>query len=269
MAEPLQVVARICPPADESQVKNSAKPLLDSTIIRRQNQNSSSRSRHTRGPKGFTSKKQSRKAVPCAIASNSSTIRLHCPKDGTLVHSYKFDKAFASSDDNVTVFSAAVSSLVDSALEGFRCTCFAHGYLGTGKTHTMHGTAGEPGMVPLSVRRLFDCIADLQEGNNEAVLVKVGFVQLYDGKFFDLLSNQETPNGMGVGNSSSSSATSNSGSIELHEDPYAGPHIRGSLSLRTPAATVDDALALFSKGVQVRLCLKTRSLVAASISVLS
>jgi hypothetical protein len=45
---------------------------------------------------------------------------------------------------------------IEAVLSGFNCTVFAYGQTGAGKTHTMEGTSGEPGMIPRLARDLLD-----------------------------------------------------------------------------------------------------------------
>lgn len=40
-------------------------------------------------------------------------------------------------------------------------TVFAYGQTNSGKTHTMRGSASEPGVIPLAVHDLFDIIQEV------------------------------------------------------------------------------------------------------------
>ena len=218
-AEPLRVVARLCPPSK----KPSESQLCAVTGARK-------RSVQLLNP-------------PKADKGTRFEFEYNNVGDHSVLQTFQFDHAFAPGTTNETVFSSSAASLVHWAIEGFRCTCFAHGYVGTGKTYTMHGTADAPGIIPRSIEMLFECINEIVEGTQgeELFEVKVGFVQLFDGKFFDLLQDR--------GPHKNPSTTLPQ--IELHEDPFAGPHLRGSLSLRSPTPSADDALALYHRGLEV------------------
>ena len=59
------------------------------------------------------------------------------------------------------VYSAIANEVVESALSGINGTIFAYGQTSTGKTHTMFGSPGEPGIMPLAVRHIFDHIINV------------------------------------------------------------------------------------------------------------
>ncbi len=46
------------------------------------------------------------------------------------------------------VFCKELEPAVQHVFDGFNTTVFAFGATGTGKTHTMHGTQSDPGMIP-------------------------------------------------------------------------------------------------------------------------
>lgn len=41
-------------------------------------------------------------------------------------------------------------------MDGINVTVFAYGQTSSGKTHTMRGTDKAPGLIPLSIRQVFD-----------------------------------------------------------------------------------------------------------------
>ena len=52
--------------------------------------------------------------------------------------------------------------LVDNVIEGFNGTIFAYGQTGTGKTWTMEGPSGQPGLTSRAVRALYAGLRDTQ-----------------------------------------------------------------------------------------------------------
>lgn len=69
-----------------------------------------------------------------------------------------FDRVFDEAATQQDVFNGAASTLVPGVLDGYNATAFAYGATGCGKTHTISGSASEPGIVFLLMKDLFDRI---------------------------------------------------------------------------------------------------------------
>ncbi|XP_069361903.1 kinesin-like protein Klp61F [Maniola hyperantus] len=110
---------------------------------------------------------------------------------------FTFDRAFPPHSNQVEVYQAVVSPLIEEVLAGYNCTVFAYGQTGTGKTHTMVGEAAadestwqtDPlaGIIPRALSQLFD---ELRISNTEYT-VRVSYLELYNEELFDLLSGSE------------------------------------------------------------------------------
>jgi centromeric protein E len=61
----------------------------------------------------------------------------------------------------LNVYEAVALDVVEASLQGINGTIFAYGQTSTGKTHTMFGNSGEPGIMSLAVRHIFDHIANV------------------------------------------------------------------------------------------------------------
>lgn len=48
-------------------------------------------------------------------------------------------------------------------MDGINATIFAYGQTAAGKTHTMRGTAGDPGVIPRALRTLFRLMSERAE----------------------------------------------------------------------------------------------------------
>ena len=70
-------------------------------------------------------------------------------------HLFTFDRTFGPASTQEDVFDE-VSMLVQSALDGYRVSIFAYGQTGSGKTHTMIGDPNDEGIIPRSVRQIFE-----------------------------------------------------------------------------------------------------------------
>ena len=73
---------------------------------------------------------------------------------------YNLDNVFGSASRTRDVYDSTTRGIIASVVGGFNGTVFAYGQTSSGKTHTMQGTAEEPGIIPLAVRDVFDRISN-------------------------------------------------------------------------------------------------------------
>ena len=91
---------------------------------------------------------------------------------------FSFDQVFNSSANTQEIFQSQVASLIETLLEGFNVTVFAYGQTSSGKTFTMRGSEEAPGIIPLSIFRIFEIIEQKQrdcEVNVSYIEVKFKF----------------------------------------------------------------------------------------------
>uniref|UniRef100_A0ABD2XNB7 Kinesin motor domain-containing protein n=1 Tax=Trichogramma kaykai TaxID=54128 RepID=A0ABD2XNB7_9HYME len=103
--------------------------------------------------------------------------------------SFQFDHIFDSQKNNDDVFQTVVKPIVGASVNGINGTVFAYGQTSSGKTHTMMGTASEPGIIPLAVEHMFDAIA---ETCHREFLLRVSYLEIYNEKVNDLLDTSAT-----------------------------------------------------------------------------
>ncbi|GIQ81810.1 kinesin-like protein, partial [Kipferlia bialata] len=84
---------------------------------------------------------------------------------------------------NRQVYDASVSPLIPSIVEGDTACCFCYGHTGAGKTHTVMGYRGEPGLYSLAAADLCHAIGQ----KNAGLLLQIRFAEIYNGKVYDLL----------------------------------------------------------------------------------
>ncbi|KAJ2716396.1 hypothetical protein H4R19_000676 [Coemansia spiralis] len=72
---------------------------------------------------------------------------------------------------------------------GFNGTIFAYGQTSSGKTHTMHGSGSEPGIIKLAVKEMFDIISN---DPSREYLVRVSFLEIYNEVLRDLIEPTKT-----------------------------------------------------------------------------
>jgi hypothetical protein len=115
---------------------------------------------------------------------------------------FVFDAVFDSlpggsvSAQQAHVYEQTGRLVLHSALRGINGCLFAYGQTGSGKTFSMLGTSQAPGMLPRLADELFSEKSALQErdahGNNppsndEVLIVKAAFLELYNERLVDLL----------------------------------------------------------------------------------
>ncbi|KAF2263070.1 kinesin family protein-like protein [Lojkania enalia] len=98
---------------------------------------------------------------------------------------FAFDRVFDENTSQGDVYEATTKPLLDSVLEGYNATVFAYGATGCGKTHTITGTAQQPGIIFLTMQELFERIQDLQE--EKVTEVTLSYLEIYNETIRDLL----------------------------------------------------------------------------------
>ena len=93
---------------------------------------------------------------------------------------YQFDRVFGPEVPTEAIFDEQVKTLVHNAMGGINQTVFAYGQTSSGKTFTMRGCAklGQPGLIPLSVREIFQTIGKDAEN---AYTVSVSYMEVSTG----------------------------------------------------------------------------------------
>ncbi|XP_050570412.1 kinesin-like protein KIF19 [Cygnus atratus] len=98
---------------------------------------------------------------------------------------YVFDAAFDASATQENVYRATTRGLVAGVLSGSNATVFAYGPTGCGKTHTMLGSDGEPGVCARALGDLFQAIEDA--GGDTEYEVSMSYLEIYNETLRDLL----------------------------------------------------------------------------------
>ncbi|KAI4474276.1 hypothetical protein M0804_014936 [Polistes exclamans] len=98
---------------------------------------------------------------------------------------FMFDRIFGDTSTNNDIFKGTTKELIFSLLNGYNCSVFAYGATGAGKTHTMLGSANDPGLTYHTVTELFSQIEN-QSRHNEFNL-GVSYLEIYNENVQDLL----------------------------------------------------------------------------------
>ncbi|KAK6939742.1 Kinesin motor domain [Dillenia turbinata] len=106
--------------------------------------------------------------------------------------SYAFDHVFDQTSTNSTVYGLLFKNIIEAVVEGFNGTAFAYGQTSSGKIFTMNGSEGDPGVVPLTVRDIFEKI---QMTTDCEFLIRVSYMEIYNEEINDLsaVENQKLP----------------------------------------------------------------------------
>ena len=98
---------------------------------------------------------------------------------------FGFDRVFDENTTQAEVYEATTRNLLDNVLDGYNATVFAYGATGCGKTHTITGTAQQPGVIFLTMQELFERIADRTD--DKVTEVSLSYLEIYNETIRDLL----------------------------------------------------------------------------------
>ncbi|KAI9828524.1 MAG: hypothetical protein M1819_006580 [Sarea resinae] len=109
------------------------------------------------------------------------------PSSGKRVkdQTFAFDRVFDENTTQADVYEATTKNLLDSVLDGYNATVFAYGATGCGKTHTITGTAQQPGIIFLTMQELFERIGETTE--EKVTEVSLSYLEIYNETIRDLL----------------------------------------------------------------------------------
>uniref|UniRef100_A0A8I3W1F1 Kinesin-like protein n=1 Tax=Callithrix jacchus TaxID=9483 RepID=A0A8I3W1F1_CALJA len=137
---------------------------------------------------------------------------------------FVFDAVFDETSTQSEVFEHTTKPVLHSFLNGYNCTVLAYGATGAGKTHTMLGSADEPGVMYLTMLHLYKCMDDIKE--EKICSTAVSYLEVYNEQIRDLLAN--------------------SGPLAVREDTHKGVVIHG-LTLHQPKSS-EEILHLLDNG---------------------
>mmetsp|Transcript_21796 Transcript_21796/g.35012 ORF Transcript_21796/g.35012 Transcript_21796/m.35012 type:complete len:733 (+) Transcript_21796:210-2408(+) len=145
---------------------------------------------------------------------------------------FTFDKVFGENATQQMIYDTTANAITKSVMDGYNGTIFAYGQTGTGKTHTMVGSAANNnndndtsvGIIPRAFKQIFDEM-------DTDFLVRCSFIEIYNDCINDLL-------------------TQSKDSLELREHPEKGVFVK-DLCYKE-CKNNDDLLKHFHIGNQYR-----------------
>ncbi|CAL9112512.1 unnamed protein product [Musa acuminata var. zebrina] len=102
---------------------------------------------------------------------------------------FVLDRVFHPESTQEDVF-REVKPILRSALDGHNVCILAYGQTGTGKTHTMEGNNGRPGIVPRAIEELFHQIS---RDESASFTLSMSMLEVYMGSLRDLFVHKRSP----------------------------------------------------------------------------
>ncbi len=93
---------------------------------------------------------------------------------------YTLDNVFSPEATTSDIYRTTTQHLIHKLVSGFNSTVFAYGQTSSGKTYTMRGTKGEPGIISLAVREVF---ALIESTVDREFLLRVSYMEVRGGSF--------------------------------------------------------------------------------------
>ncbi|KAL2076650.1 hypothetical protein ACEWY4_027753 [Coilia grayii] len=100
---------------------------------------------------------------------------------------FVFDSVFGETSRQEEVFENTTKGVVDGVLNGYNCTVFAYGATGAGKTHTMLGSEGDPGVMYLTMKELYSRMEQMKE--EKVFELAYSYLEVYNEQIRDLIAN--------------------------------------------------------------------------------
>jgi hypothetical protein len=121
-----------------------------------------------------------------SIVTSAPEISNRAKYTKTEERSYTFHRVFGPTSTQDEVYGFCVDPLMDRFVQGENSVLIAYGMTNAGKTHTIQGTAQDPGSLPRLVQEIFkrddiSSICDLQ----------LSILEVYQEDIFDLLSKKK------------------------------------------------------------------------------
>ncbi|XP_068932258.1 kinesin-like protein KIF18B [Petaurus breviceps papuanus] len=137
---------------------------------------------------------------------------------------FVFDRVFAETATQQEVFQHTTHSILDGVLQGYNCSVFAYGATGAGKTHTMLGGEGDPGIMYLTMMELYQRLEARRQEKCYEILIS--YQEVYNEQIYDLLDPK--------------------GALAIREDPDKGVVVQG-LSFHQPTSA-EQLLEMLTRG---------------------
>ena len=99
---------------------------------------------------------------------------------------FNFDSVITPTMSNKDIFEKLIKQNLVNLLKGINVSIFAYGQTSTGKTFTMKGEPKNEGLIPLSIKEIFNSLNN-KESSISKYLVKVSYIEIYNETVNDLI----------------------------------------------------------------------------------
>ncbi|PRP77553.1 kinesin family member 11 [Planoprotostelium fungivorum] len=97
---------------------------------------------------------------------------------------YSYDCVFEPDDVTQDVYDTMCGHVIKASMEGYNGTIFTYGQTSSGKTFTMKGSSGQPGIIPLSI---YDIFSYIEQSRDREFVLRVSYLEIYNEIINDLL----------------------------------------------------------------------------------
>ena len=165
-------------------------------------------------------------------------------KNRSREQTYAFDFAFDKNCSQYTVFENSTKFLIDGVVNGYNATVFAYGATGAGKTYTMLGNDINPGIMPLTLRELFNKVNSF---NDREYKLKFWYLEIYNENIRDLLKFMGRNNSSNnLNNTDNNISLTTNEYLDLREDPERGVVVNGITEVNVTNS--NDMLKILKRG---------------------
>lgn len=136
----------------------------------------------------YMSKQDEKGEGPCVRGLDSQNLEIINWRNATETVKYHFDAYHGEQTTQQEVFLSSVKPILPHILNGQNASVFAYGPTGAGKTHTMLGSAEQPGVIPRAVCEVFKLVKAKDEDEGWDYSIGMSYLEIYNEKVLDLLS---------------------------------------------------------------------------------
>ncbi|MBN3312432.1 KIF22 protein, partial [Atractosteus spatula] len=139
----------------------------------------------------FMSAEDEKKEGPCVRAAGTQGLEIVNWRNTNETLHYQFDILHGDRSSQQEVYLSSVKPVLPFLLAGQNASVFAYGPTGAGKTHTMLGSAEQPGIIPRAVRELFQLVREQQalpQGSEWDCSIGMSYLEIYNEKVLSVLS---------------------------------------------------------------------------------
>lgn len=155
------------------------------------------------------------------------------PLDPSQNFCFNFDNVFDQSSSTPEIYHVIARPITRAALSGYNGSVFMYGQTTSGKTYTMLGTPKSPGILPCTLRDIFN---EINKDMERSYKIKISYLEIYNESINDLL----VPGSVG---------------LKIKEDKELGVKVVGLKSQQV--WTFEQALILMNFGEEHRIYKET------------